>query len=132
MASSPTRSSRSKKARKSATPAALGADDYCYITTTGRRTGRAHTIEIWFALDGDTIYLLTEESADWVRNIAADPRVRVRIGRRRFDGTGRIPVPAWESGRARVLVLEKYRRWEAGLDKWAETAFPVAIDLHVR
>jgi hypothetical protein len=24
---------------------------FCYLTTTGRRTGRAHTIEIWFALD---------------------------------------------------------------------------------
>src|SRR6185312_13518616 len=32
--------------------------DYCYITTTGRRSGKPHTIEIWFALDGRTLYLL--------------------------------------------------------------------------
>jgi hypothetical protein len=30
-------------------------DDFCYLTTTGRVTGRSQTIEIWFALDGDTL-----------------------------------------------------------------------------
>ena len=25
------------------------ADDYCYLTTTGRRSGRPHRIEIWYA-----------------------------------------------------------------------------------
>jgi len=24
---------------------------FCYLTTTGRRTGRLHTIEMWFALE---------------------------------------------------------------------------------
>jgi hypothetical protein len=28
-----------------------GAVQFCYLTTTGRRTGRAHTIEIWFGED---------------------------------------------------------------------------------
>jgi deazaflavin-dependent oxidoreductase (nitroreductase family) len=129
MASSRTRSTRSKRARRGAPSAALGAEDYCYITTTGRRTGRAHTIEIWFALHADTIYQLTSESADWVRNIVANPRVGVRIGRHRFSGTGRVSLSSGESRRARDLVYDKYREWETGLDEWAETAFPVAIDL---
>src|SRR5690606_17915662 len=37
----------------------LAAEPYCYLTTTGRVTGRPHTIEIWFGHDGsrpDTIY----------------------------------------------------------------------------
>lgn len=34
-------------------------DDFCYLTTTGRRSGRSHTIEIWFALSGHTLYLLS-------------------------------------------------------------------------
>jgi len=32
---------------------ALADTEYCYLTTTGRRSGRAHRIEIWFvAHDG--------------------------------------------------------------------------------
>ena len=31
-------------------------NDYCYLTTTGRRTGRPHRIEIWYAADGYTLY----------------------------------------------------------------------------
>ena len=27
----------------------VAADDYCYLTTTGRRSGRPHRIEIWYA-----------------------------------------------------------------------------------
>ena len=30
------------------------ADDFCYLTTTGRRTGNPHEIEIWFAVDPGT------------------------------------------------------------------------------
>jgi hypothetical protein len=29
-----------------------GAEPFCYLTTVGRVSGRPHTIEIWFALDG--------------------------------------------------------------------------------
>ena len=32
--------------------------DFCYLTTTGRVSGRPHTIEIWFAVQGDAIYLM--------------------------------------------------------------------------
>ena len=28
-------------------------DDSCYLTPKGRRTGRPHEIEIWFAVDDD-------------------------------------------------------------------------------
>ena len=38
-------------------PGVNAAEQYCYLTTIGRRTGKAHTIEIWFAAVGDTIYL---------------------------------------------------------------------------
>ena len=32
---------------------------YFYLTTTGRRTGRQHRIEIWFGMHGSSIYLLS-------------------------------------------------------------------------
>jgi nitroimidazol reductase NimA-like FMN-containing flavoprotein (pyridoxamine 5'-phosphate oxidase superfamily) len=33
-------------------------DAVCHLPTIGRRSGRPRTIEIWFATDGDRIYLL--------------------------------------------------------------------------
>ena len=47
-------------------------DNFCYLVTMGRVTGRPHEIEIWSAADGDTLYLLAGAGArsDWVRNLA--------------------------------------------------------------
>jgi hypothetical protein len=36
-----------------------GAQPFCYLTTTGRVSGRPHTIELWFALKGPTLYVLS-------------------------------------------------------------------------
>ena len=38
---------------------ALGEEAFCYLTTVGRVTGRPHTIEIWFAREGSTVYMLS-------------------------------------------------------------------------
>lgn len=56
-------------------------DDYCYLTTTGRRSGRTHRIEIWYAVEGTTLYLLAGggRSADWVQNLKVDPAVLVEL-----------------------------------------------------
>ncbi|HYM14238.1 MAG TPA: hypothetical protein VEZ14_01605 [Dehalococcoidia bacterium] len=40
---------------------ALAAKDYCYVTTVGRVTGRPHTVEIWFATAGPTLYVLARK-----------------------------------------------------------------------
>jgi deazaflavin-dependent oxidoreductase (nitroreductase family) len=63
-------------------------DDFCYLTTTGRVTGRPHEIEIWFALHENTLYMLAggREKSDWVKNIQKNPQVRVRLGGVTFDG----------------------------------------------
>ena len=53
---------------------------FCYLTTTGRITGRPHRIEIWFALHEGGVYLLAggRDDADWVRNLRASPDVHTR------------------------------------------------------
>ena len=38
----------------------LAGERYCYLTTIGRRSGRPREIEIWFHLEGSTIYMLAE------------------------------------------------------------------------
>jgi hypothetical protein len=33
-------------------------EDYCYLTTRGRLSGEPREIEIWFALENSTLYIL--------------------------------------------------------------------------
>ena len=112
----------------------LAAESFCYITTTGRVTGRPHEIEIWFGTGSATIYVLSGggRRSDWVRNITANPVVSVRIGQARFEGHGRIVTDAPEDALARRLLLEKYAPTYSGdLADWGRTALPVAIDLEI-
>jgi len=110
---------------------------YCYLTTTGRRTGNLHTIEIWFAMpeNGRALYVLSggDDRSDWVRNLRVDPRVTVRVGSAAAEehaGTARpVEVPA-EDEAARKLLAAKYQGWHAGehMSHWARTALCIAID----
>ncbi|MBA3729003.1 MAG: nitroreductase family deazaflavin-dependent oxidoreductase [Actinobacteria bacterium] len=106
---------------------------FCYVTTTGRRTGRAHTIEIWFASSGRSLYLLSGggDQSDWVRNVRKNPGVRVRIGEETYDALARIVEDPAEDAMARLLLASKYQGWREGqpLSSWARTALAVAIDL---
>jgi len=110
----------------------LSTEDYCYLTTTGRVSGRPHEIEIWFGTHGNTLYLLSgSEKSDWVKNLRKDPTVTVRIAKHTFTGTARVVEFKEEELRARYLLAEKYQEWEEGktLSQWAQTALPIAIDV---
>jgi deazaflavin-dependent oxidoreductase (nitroreductase family) len=74
----------------------------CYLTTTGRRSGRPHEIEIWFGAIESTLYLISGNgpSADWYQNLLADPVVSVRIGGE--TRTGRASAVADPEERHRV------------------------------
>ena len=106
--------------------------DYCYLTTTGRVTGNPHTIEIWFARNGHTLYLLSgnKEKADWVKNLKKTAPVKIRLNRSHFVGEARTIVDKKEAALARKLVFTKYQsRYSGDLTSWRRTALPVAIDL---
>jgi deazaflavin-dependent oxidoreductase (nitroreductase family) len=110
-------------------------EDFCYITTTGRRTGNPHRVEIWFAaeLGSRSIYVLAggRERADFVRNAMVEPRVTVRIGDREGGATARVVVAGTgEDALARRLLLAKYQQPGSGdLESWGRSALPVAFDL---
>jgi deazaflavin-dependent oxidoreductase (nitroreductase family) len=111
----------------------LADEDFCYLTTVGRRTGKRHTIEIWFARDNGNLYLLSGggESADWVRNLRKTPTVHVRIGSRTVAAKAREVTAPEEDALARRLLDEKYMGWKTGkrLSSWARNALPVKIEL---
>ena len=110
----------------------LDALDFCYVTTTGRRSGSPHTIEIWFARSQDTVYLLSGggEGSDWVRNLQAHPTVGLRLGDLDMLCRARVVDDPHEDALARRVVLEKYApRGSEDLAEWGRTALPIAIEL---
>jgi deazaflavin-dependent oxidoreductase (nitroreductase family) len=109
---------------------ALDNEQFCYLTTKGRVTGRPHEIEIWFSLDGDTLYMLSDShSSDWVENLRRNPEVTVRIAGEHFEGSARVVEDPEEDELARRLLIEKYERNLGSLSNWRRTALPVAVDL---
>lgn len=117
----------------SALAADAAAEQFCYLTTIGRKSGEPREIEIWFALDGATLLLMAggREKAHWVRNLQADPRVAVRISGATYRGRARVLAPVEPAdARARDLLVAKYAPAYSGdLSDWGRTALPVAIDI---
>ncbi len=52
------------------------------ITVTGRKSGRAISIPIWFASDDKKLYLLPVKGSDtqWYKNVLHKPSMRVEAG----------------------------------------------------
>jgi deazaflavin-dependent oxidoreductase (nitroreductase family) len=112
---------------------ALDNEQYCYLTTTGRVTGRPHEIEIWYALEGVTLYMLSDsDRSDWVKNLRRTPEVTVRIAGEIFDGRARVVGDGGEDKLSRRLLVQKYERDPGSLSDWRRTALPIAVDLHSR
>jgi hypothetical protein len=87
------------------------------ITTRGRRSGRAHTVTIWFLVDGTTIYLGTLDARrDWVRNAVKTPEVTLEIDGLRVRGTARVITDSAVEARVRALLAGKY--WMAWIGSW--------------
>jgi deazaflavin-dependent oxidoreductase (nitroreductase family) len=79
--------------------AGLVPHTHALLETTGRRSGLPRRTPVGNGLDGDTFWIIAEHgrAADYVRNLEADPRVRVKFGRR------------WRAGTATVLTGDDAR-----------------------
>jgi hypothetical protein len=87
------------------------------ITTRGRRTGKRHTVPIWFVADGGTLYLGTlNAKRDWVRNLTKTPTIELDIGGLRLCGNGRAVTDPAVDARVRELLAAKY--WMAWIGSW--------------
>ncbi len=109
----------------------LAGDDFAYLTTTGRKSGEPHTIEIWFGVDRGVVYVMGggREQSDWTQNLLADPNVRIRIREDEWDAVARVVEPETdEDARVRELLREKYANADDDLVSWARRALPVAFE----
>ena len=62
------------------------------LETTGRKTGKPRQTPVGNGLRGNEFWIVTEHGhhSSYVKNIEANPRVRVKVGRTWFDGTAHI------------------------------------------
>ncbi|MET0920348.1 MAG: nitroreductase/quinone reductase family protein [Acidimicrobiia bacterium] len=106
-------------------------DDYCYLTTTGRVSGRPHEIEIWFAVHENSLFMLAGAGtrSDWVRNTQEHPSVSVRVRDLTHVARGRVISDATEQRLARTMLFDKYEPRNPGLTGWRESALPMAFDV---
>ncbi|MBN1530669.1 MAG: nitroreductase family deazaflavin-dependent oxidoreductase [Thermoleophilaceae bacterium] len=79
------------------------------LETTGRRSGQPRRTPVTDGIDGDVFWIVAEHgrNAAYVRNIEADPRVRVRSGRHWRAGTARIAPD--DDPRARLRAITERR-----------------------
>jgi deazaflavin-dependent oxidoreductase (nitroreductase family) len=70
----------------------LPAPGTAILETVGRKSGQPRRNPVTNGLDDGVFWIVAEHGrrASYVRNIEANPRVRVRIGRQWRDGTARL------------------------------------------
>jgi deazaflavin-dependent oxidoreductase (nitroreductase family) len=92
---------------KAAAAAGLPLFGVAILETTGRRTGRPRRTPVGPAVDGDTVWIVAEHGrrAGYVRNIEANPRVRILLRRRWRTGVARA-LPA-DDPRARQRMMPR-------------------------
>ena len=111
---------------------AHAAEEYCYLTTTGRVSGRPHTIEIWFVAHDGSAYLMAGDArSDWVRNVRRDPVVGLRIAEVEVPAVARVIDEPADPRQAllRAHMADKYdeREPDGSLSSWAQTAVLVQV-----
>jgi deazaflavin-dependent oxidoreductase (nitroreductase family) len=85
------------------------SEKFIYLTTFGRKTGKAHTVELWFASHDGRIFLSHEgKFTDWMKNLKSNKRVSVRIGSLRFDANARIARDGEPREVGKRALYEKY------------------------
>ena len=69
----------------------LEREQYLYLTTRGRKTGRPREIEIWFTYRAGRFYIIAEfDTSNWLQNVRAQAEVQIRVAEESFPAYARI------------------------------------------
>ena len=97
------------------------------LETTGRKSGEPRRTPIGGKLDGRTFWLVSEfgDRSQYVRNISADPRVRVRVRGRWHSGTA-VLLPG-DDAKARLAALPRMN--SAAVRAMGDNLLTIRVDL---
>ena len=101
---------------------------FALLETTGRRTGLARHTPVGNGLDGETFWLVAAHGtqADYVRNLQAEPRVRVKVRGKWRSGTAVVLSGDDPAARSRTLPYQ----WDAAIGRMMASApLIIRIDL---
>jgi len=78
------------------------------ITVTGRKSGRAVSIPVWFVFDSDKLYLVPVNGSDtqWYKNVLKNPSIRVEAG----GAEAELKAVAITNPKQVSSVVEKFRQ----------------------
>ena len=117
--------------RNEALKARLARASEINITVTGRKSGRAISIPIWFVLEDERLYLLPVKGSDtqWYQNVVKNPTMRIGVGGAESEVEA-VPVTDAAQGSS---VVEKFRgKYGAGDVKKYYSKFDVAVVVQVQ
>ena len=79
------------------------------LTHYGRKSGKPYDVTIWFAVEGDKVYIGTANvNRQWVRNVQKTPRIRLAVGSETFEGEARFLAERGERERVMAAIRRKY------------------------
>ncbi len=91
---------------------ALRLDTTIDLTTTGRRTGRPRTIEIWLLKIGDRLVITgTPGPRGWYANLLADPRCTIHLKERVRAELDAVARPVTDPSFRRAVMEHLEARW---------------------
>jgi deazaflavin-dependent oxidoreductase (nitroreductase family) len=98
------------------------------LETTGRKSGKPRRTPVGGRLENGSVWIVAEHGrrAGYVRNIEADPRVRVKLGRGWREGTGHLVTDDDPRERLRTMGLKMNA---LGVRAMATDLLTIRIDL---
>ncbi|AQT78903.1 nitroreductase [Mycolicibacterium litorale] len=113
--------------RRLANPLMRAVPIQTLLETTGRKSGQPRRTPIGGRLEGKQFWLVSEfgDRSQYVRNIMADPRVRVRVRGRWLDGTATL-LPD-DDAQARLAALPRMN--SAAVRAMGDNLLTIRVDL---
>jgi deazaflavin-dependent oxidoreductase (nitroreductase family) len=96
------------------------------ISVTGRKSGRAISMPVWFVLDDERLYLLPVQGSDtqWYKNVLKKPSIRIEAG----SAEAELKVVPVTDAKQVSSVVGKFRdKYGAGDVKKYYSKFDVAV-----
>ena len=113
--------------------AKVASEKFIHLTTKGRKTGRPHMVELWFALGEGKVFLSHEgEETDWMKNIKENGEVSFEIGGRNFAGRAHyVDGQSDEGWQCKVALYEKYygKAAKGVIEDWFSLSKLLAIEV---
>jgi len=107
-------------------------EKFAYLTTKGRKSGKDHEVELWFALYDGKIYLSHEgKHTDWIKNLLKNGIVKLKIGSENLQGQARLaPLGSLEREAGMRALYGKYYgpATKETLNDWFELSSVIEIN----